>query len=87
MAGIKGDIQQLQIGLAGTKLVVRKVSKMTIRHEKQIQKTKGKLKEVDKRVDVVEHDLEETKEKVEEIDMKVKNQLHGFQNTFFHTYS
>ena len=67
----KGNVKQLQIGLAGTKVVVKKVSKMVVKHDKQIKKNTEKIKEVDQRVDVVEQDLEETKEKVEEIDMKV----------------
>ena len=67
----KGDVNKLEIGLAGTKVVVKRVSKMAMVHDKQIKHATEKLHEVDQRVDDVEQDLEETKEKVEEIDMKV----------------
>ena len=74
----KGDVKELKIGLAGTKLVVKKVSNMVVKHDKQIKKNTEKIKQVNKRVDVVEQDLEETKEKVEEIDMKVGHDLYDW---------
>ena len=76
--GTKGDIEKLEIGLAGTKVVIKRVGKMVDQHGKQIKKNKTKLKEVDGRVDVVEQDLVEAKELLEIVGLKVRthsNQL------------
>ena len=78
--------KELKIGLAGTKLVVKKVSNMVVKHDKQIKKNAENIKKVNKRVDVVEQDLEETKEKVEEIDMKVYSDLYECSGIMLREY-
>ncbi|KAK3097094.1 hypothetical protein FSP39_006291 [Pinctada imbricata] len=64
------DIDKLNVAVAGTKVVVKKVQRTVNEHDKEIKETKAGLIDVNQRVDVVEEDLEETKGKVEEIDMK-----------------
>jgi septal ring factor EnvC (AmiA/AmiB activator) len=68
-----GQIGKLEVGVAGTKVVLKKVHREVKQQGKEVKEVKAGLEEVNERVDVVENDLEETKVKVEEIDKKVRD--------------
>ncbi|XP_056022602.1 uncharacterized protein LOC125652678 isoform X2 [Ostrea edulis] len=65
-----GQIEKLEIGVSGTKVVLKKVHREVKEQGRDIKEVKAGLEEVNERVDVVEDDLEETKVKVEEVDKK-----------------
>jgi septal ring factor EnvC (AmiA/AmiB activator) len=70
------QIGKLEVGVAGTKVVLKRVQKDVKQQGKEIEGVKEEVSEVNKRVDQVEVDVEETKERVEEVDKKV------WRNTF-----
>lgn len=70
-----GHIEKLEIGVAGTKVVLKKVIRDVKQQGKEIEGVKVELGEVNTRVDRVEVDVKDTKEKVEELDKKVQNKI------------
>ena len=70
-----GQIEKLEIGVAGTKVVLKKVHRDVKQQGKDIDGVKVGLGEVNTRVDRVEVDVKDTKEKVEELDKKVRNKI------------
>ena len=70
-----GQIEKLEIGVAGTKVVLKKVIRDVKQQGKEIEGVKVELGEVNTRVDRVEVDVKDTKEKVEELDKKVQNKI------------
>jgi archaellum component FlaC len=66
------QIGKVEVGVAGTKVVLKKVHKEVKEQGEDIKEVKAGVEEVNERVDVVEDDLEETKVKVEEVDKKVR---------------
>ncbi|XP_052697616.1 uncharacterized protein LOC128175814 [Crassostrea angulata] len=65
-----GQIEKLEIGVAGTKVVLKKVHRDVKEQGKEIEGVKQGLGEVNTRVDEVEMDVADTKERVEEVDKK-----------------
>lgn len=65
------QIEKLEIGVAGTKVVLKKVHRDVKKQGKDLEGVKEGLDDVNTRVDNVEVDMEETKERVEEVDKKV----------------
>lgn len=70
-----GQIEKLEIGVAGTKVVLKKVIRDVKQQGKEIEGVKVELGEVNTRVDRVEVDVKDTMEKVEELDKKVQNKI------------
>ena len=66
-----GQIEKLEVGVAGTKVVLKKVHREVKEQGGEIRGVKEGLVEVNERVDVVEDDVGETKLKIEEVDKKV----------------
>ncbi|XP_062610889.1 uncharacterized protein LOC134272700 [Saccostrea cucullata] len=66
----KEQIEKVEIGVAGTKVVLKKVHREVKQQGKEIDGIKTDLVEVNERVDVVEGDLEDTNLRVEEVDKK-----------------
>lgn len=65
------QIEKLEIGVAGTKVVLKKVHRDVKKQGKDLEGVKEGLDDVNTRVDNVEVDVEETKERVKEVDKKV----------------
>lgn len=65
------QIEKLEIGVAGTKVVLKRVHRDVKKQGKDLEGVKEGLDDVNTRVDNVEVDVEETKERVEEVDKKV----------------
>nr|XP_022332627.1 uncharacterized protein LOC111130167 [Crassostrea virginica] len=65
-----GQIEKLEVGVAGTKVVLKKVHREVKEQGGEIRGVKEGLVEVNERVDVVEDDVGETKLKIEEVDKK-----------------
>lgn len=64
------QIEKLEIGVAGTKVVLKRVHRDVKKQGKDLEGVKEGLDDVNTRVDNVEVDVEETKERVEEVDKK-----------------
>ncbi|XP_062598650.1 uncharacterized protein LOC134260086, partial [Saccostrea cucullata] len=65
-----GQIEKLEVGVAGTKVVLKKVQTDVNQQGEEIDSVREGLGEVNTRVDRVEVEVEETKERVEEVDKK-----------------
>lgn len=73
-----GQIEKLEIGVAGTKVVLKKVHREVKEQGREIEGVKQGLGEVNTRVDEVEVDVADTKERVEEVDKKVVDTVQLF---------